>query len=224
MHILTDLLHPDLLLSSLATYGTPVIVSIIFLIIFAESGLFFGFFLPGDSLLFTTGLFVALGKLNISILLLIGLLWLAAVAGDSVGYYFGQKFGKRFFNDRQSLLRNPAHLQRAEEFYDKFGRRTIILARFVPAVRTFAPIAAGVSSMNYQTFIVFNLIGGFGWVFAITFLGYYLGKIIPDIDRYILPILLLIIILSAVQPLREALGTPERRRQVKVAMSQLLKR
>jgi len=164
-------------------------------IVFAESGLFFGFFLPGDSLLFTAGFLASQGFLNIVILL--PLIFIAAVAGDSVGYAFGRRMGPKIFKRQDSLWFHRDHLARAEKFYEKHGGKTIILARFMPIVRTFAPIVAGVGKMRYSTFIAYNLIGGLLWSFGLTGAGYFLGSTIPDIDKYLLPIILGIILLSA---------------------------
>ena len=191
----------NLLIEWLPTVPAWSLVLIMFAIVFAESGLFFGFFLPGDSLLFSAGLLVSQGKLSIGLLELLLVLFVAAVAGDSVGYWFGQKLGRPFFSKEGSLLRDPHHLQKAEAFYDKHGKKTIILARFVPIVRTFAPIAAGISSMHYRTFISYNIIGALIWSVGVTVAGYWLGKLIPDVDRYLLPIIGLIIIVSIAQPL-----------------------
>jgi membrane-associated protein len=197
-------LNPEHLLASLIhwlpTVPTWSLVAILFSIVFAESGLFFGFFLPGDSLLFSAGLLVAQDRLAIGLAELLVLLFLAAVAGDSVGYLFGQTFGRQFFSKPGSLLRDPHHLQKAEAFYAKHGRKTIILARFVPVVRTFAPVAAGISSMNYRTFVLFNVIGAFIWSFGVTLAGFWLGQIIPNVDQYLLPIIGLIIVVSVIQP------------------------
>jgi membrane-associated protein len=164
-------------------------------IVFAESGLFFGFFLPGDSLLFTAGFLASQNFLNIVVLLPI--IFAAAVAGDSVGYAFGRRVGPKIFKREDSLLFHKDHLQRAEKFYEKHGGKTIILARFMPIVRTFAPIVAGVGKMRYSTFLAYNLIGGFLWSFGITGAGYFLGSTVPNIDKYLLPIILGIILLSA---------------------------
>lgn len=211
-------LNPTYFLDSLENFPAIPLALILFVVIFAESGLFFGFFLPGDSLLFTAGLFSAQGKISLEILPLMVVFFVAAVLGDSAGYAFGQYFGQRFFNQSASLFRSPDHLDRAEAFYQKYGKRTIILARFVPAVRTFAPIAAGVSSMQYQTFILFNLIGAALWAIGISLLGYFLGKVIPDIDQYILPLLVVIILLSVSQPVREILSDKQRREQIKASL------
>jgi membrane-associated protein len=174
----------------LVTFGTIGL----FLIVFAESGLFFGFFLPGDSLLFTAGLFAAQGILNLP-LILIGC-FVAAVAGDQVGYVFGQRVGPALFRRPDSRLFKQEYVTRAQAFFEKHGPKTIVLARFVPIVRTFAPILAGVGSMRYRTFVSYNLIGGFLWAVGVTLLGYGLGELVPDIDAYLLPIIAVIIAIS----------------------------
>lgn len=174
----------------LVTFGTIGL----FLIVFAESGLFFGFFLPGDSLLFTAGLFAAQGTLNLP-LILVGC-FIAAVAGDQVGYLFGQRVGPALFKRPDSRLFKQEYVERARAFFEKHGPKTIVLARFVPIVRTFAHILAGVGRMQYRTFVSYNLIGGFLWAVGVTLLGYWLGNLIPDIDAYLLPIIALIIALS----------------------------
>ena len=180
-------LDPQNLLVTFGTIG-------LFLIVFAESGLFFGFFLPGDSLLFTAGLFAAQGTLNLP-LILVGC-FIAAVAGDQVGYVFGQRVGPALFKRPDSRLFKQEYVERARAFFEKHGPKTIVLARFVPIVRTFAPILAGVGRMQYRTFVSYNLIGGFLWAVGVTLLGYWLGNLIPDIDAYLLPIVALIIALS----------------------------
>jgi len=157
----------------------------LFAIIFAESGLFFGFFLPGDSLLLTTGLLVSKGQLNLYILM--PLLFVAAVLGDSVGYWFGNKTGPRIFNRDNSLLFRRKNLLKAKAFYDKHGGKTITLARFVPFIRTFAPIVAGAVEMHYRRFLFFNLFGGFIWAVGVLLLGYFLGVAfgsVEGIDKY----------------------------------------
>ena len=173
----------------------------IFVIVFAESGLFIGFFLPGDSLLFTAGFLASQGFLNIALLLLLA--FLGAVLGDSVGYFFGKKIGPKIFNRKDSLLFKKENLLKAQSFYDKYGPKTIILARFVPIVRTFAPIVAGVGEMHYSTFIKFNIIGGFLWSMGLTLGGYFLGALVPNVDKYLLPIIALIIFISILPPLYE---------------------
>lgn len=166
----------------------------IFAIVFAESGLLIGFFLPGDSLLFTAGFLASQGFFDIRVLAL--LCFVAAVVGDSVGYAFGFRVGRKIFNREESLLFHKDHLLRAEKFYQKHGGKTIILARFMPVIRTFAPIVAGVGNMTYSKFLMFNVVGGFLWAVGLTVLGYFLGAVIPDVDRYLLPIVVGIIVLS----------------------------
>jgi membrane-associated protein len=168
-------------------------------IIFAESGLFFGFFLPGDSLLLTAGLLASHGDLRLPVLLLT--LPPAAVLGDNVGYWFGRKVGPPIFSRDQSLLFRRKNLLAAKAFYEKHGGKTIILARFMPFIRTFAPIVAGAAEMEYRRFFGFNIIGGVLWSVGVTLTGYYLGEAIPGIDRYFLAIVAVVIILSALPSL-----------------------
>lgn len=163
-------------------------------IVFAETGLMFGFFLPGDSLLVTAGVFAAAGHLDITTLLLA--VSVAAVVGDQLGYYIGHKTGPMIFRREDSLLFKRAHLLRAQAFYEKHGGKTIILARFMPIVRTFAPVVAGVGAMEYRRFVVFNVAGGLLWVWSMCFIGYGLGRVIPNVDRYIHLIIVVIIFLS----------------------------
>lgn len=167
-------------------------------IIFAESGLLIGFFLPGDSLLFTAGFIASQGFLNIWVLIFGS--FVCAVLGDNVGYATGHRFGRKLFQKEESFFFHKKNLQKTQAFYDKHGKKTVVLARFMPIVRTFAPIIAGVGSMRYRTFMFYNLIGGFLWTVGITILGYCLGKSIPaeQVDKYLLPIILGIIVLSLV--------------------------
>lgn len=167
----------------------------IFFIVFAESGLLFGFFFPGDSLLITAGLLASQGYFDIKILILVSAL--AAIFGDSVGYWFGKKTGPRIFKREDSLLFHKKNIIRANEFYKKHGGKTIILARFFPFIRTFAPIVAGVGTMEYRQFLSFNIFGGFFWVLATTLLGYFLGNVVPNIERYILGVILVVVVISA---------------------------
>lgn len=185
------------------TFGAVMLIAVVAAIIFAESGLLIGFFLPGDSLLFTLG-FLLQGtgtfKLDANIHIVILLLFASAVIGDNVGYLFGKKFGPRVFKKPNSLLFKQENVIKAQSFYDKYGGKTIIMARFIPVIRTFAPIVAGVASMKYGTFVIFNIIGGFIWVTSITYLGFFLGGLLKeigvDIDVIILPIIALIILVS----------------------------
>jgi membrane-associated protein len=154
----------------------------LFLIIFAESGLFFGFFLPGDSLLFTAGLLSSQGELAPLPVLLAGC-FLAAVAGDQIGYLFGRKVGPALFRRPDSRIFKQEYIERAQGFFDRHGSKTIVLSRFVPVVRTFAPIVAGVGKMRYRTFITYNLLGGFLWAVGVTSLGYILGDRVPWVEE-----------------------------------------
>ena len=174
----------------------------VFIIVFAETGLFFGFFFPGDSLLFTAGLLASQHLINVEILV-IGA-FICAVLGDSVGYWFGKKVGPKIFNKEDSIFFHKKHVENAQNFYDKYGNKTIFLARFVPIVRTFAPIVAGVGQMKYKNFLTYNIIGGFVWTFGMVWGGYFLGKIIPNVDKYILPIIFIIIFISILPIIFEA--------------------
>ena len=172
-----------------------------FAIVFAESGLLIGFFLPGDSLLFTAGMLASQGLLNIYIL--IPLTFIAAVLGDSVGYAFGYRVGPKIFKRGDSFFFHKDHLKRAEYFYEKYGSKTIVLARFMPVVRTFAPIVAGMGKMRYHKFLFYNIVGGVLWGIGVLSLGFFLGRAIPGIDRYLLPIIILIIVASVIPPFIE---------------------
>lgn len=165
----------------------------LFAIIFAETGLFLGFFLPGDSLLFVAG-FLA-GQNFFSLPVLIFGLFVSAVTGNMFGYEFGRRVGPKLFSREDSLIFKKRHALKAQSFYEKHGPKTIVLARFMPIVRTFAPIVAGVANMHYRTFFIYNLIGALLWTIGLVVLGYSLGSVI-DVDRYLLPIVLFIILLS----------------------------
>jgi membrane-associated protein len=181
-------------------------------VIFAETGLLIGFFLPGDSLLFTAGFLASQDFLNFP-LLLIGT-FVAAVVGDSLGYSIGRKIGPAIFNKEDSLFFSKKNLDKAHQFYEKHGGKTIILARFMPIVRTFAPVVAGVGKMKYSHFIIYNVVGGLIWTVGLTSLGYYLGNLLPNPDKYILPIILLIIFLSVLPGLFHALKSKETRHNI----------
>lgn len=181
---------------------------VIFGIIFAESGLLIGFFFPGDSLLFTAG-FLASQKISgtsqnyLNLWILIGVTFAGAVIGDSTGYSFGHRIGRRIFTKPDSRFFKKENLEKAENFYEKYGVKTIILARFLPIIRTFAPIVAGVGKMRYKTFLSFNIIGGGLWSLIVPVAGFYLGRVIPNVDRYMIPIIVAIIILSAIPAIVE---------------------
>ena len=164
---------------------------ILFLIIFAETGLIIFPFLPGDSLLFTIGAFAAIGHLDVTTILI--LLFVAAVLGDSVNYWIGRYFGKKIV-DNPRIPINQEHLDETEAFYKKNGGKTIILARFIPFIRTFAPFVAGASHMNYRNFMIFNIVGGFAWVFSLVLAGYYFGNIQGIKENMEIGIILVILI------------------------------
>lgn len=160
-------------------------------VVFVETGLFLGFFLPGDSLLVTAGILAAAGQLDLAWLLLFPSI--AAVAGDQTGYLIGRQAGDAL---RERYARFTMHLDRAHVFYEKYGSKTIVLARFVPIVRTFVPAVAGAARMNYRTFVTYNIVGGALWVFSTTLLGYTVGRAIPQIDRYLHLVIAVVVLLS----------------------------
>ncbi|MBI3250563.1 MAG: VTT domain-containing protein [Candidatus Andersenbacteria bacterium] len=191
-------------------------------IVFAESGLLIGFFLPGDSLLFTAGFLASQGIFNIFVLA--ALSFVAAVAGDSVGYWFGHRIGRKIFQRENSILFHKDNLLRAEKFYEKHGGKAIILARFMPVIRTFAPILAGVGAMQYKKFLTFNIVGGALWAVGVPLAGYFLGTLIPNVDKYLVPIVLGIIIVSVMPSLIHVLRTKEDRARLMAALRTLLRR
>lgn len=209
------------LISTVGIFGIMVIV-------FAESGLLIGFFLPGDTLLFTAGFLATRGALGLSVPFVALLLFLAAVCGDSVGYTFGRRIGRKIFHKQDSLLFHQDNLQRAEHFYEKYGPITILLARFVPVVRTFAPVVAGVGTMKYRTFLTFNLIGGFLWAVGITYLGYFAGAFFEahgiNIDSFILPVVGLATLVSLVSPLTHILRSRESRAMLAKKLRRLVRK
>ncbi len=206
MDFLFDALTGGYSLDALIRWGG---YAVLVAIVFVETGLLVGFFLPGDSLLITAGLVAAAGHLNIwwlNVLLIV-----AAVTGDSAGYAIGARIGPRLFVREKSLLFNPRHVERTRRFYARHGAKTIVIARFVPIVRTFAPVVAGVGEMPYRRFFFYNVAGGIGWVVSMTWAGYLLGQAIPDIDRHIHLIVVIVIVLSVIPIILEVMR--ERRRQ-----------
>jgi membrane-associated protein len=193
-------------LDALVRWGGYVLLAAI---VFTETGLLVGFFLPGDSLLITAGLVAATGALDIWWLNV--LLVAAAVAGDSVGYAIGARIGPRLFTREKSWLFNPRHVVRTREFYARHGAKTIVIARFVPIIRTFAPVVAGVGEMSYRRFLFYNVAGGVGWVLGMTWAGYLLGNVVPNIDRHIHVVVIVVIVLSVIPIAVEIVR--ERRRQ-----------
>ena len=191
MDFIWDLFHRIYDVESLVRTGGLVVLVII---VFVETGLLVGFFLPGDSLLVTAGIFAATGELDI--LTLNATLSLAAIAGDSVGYGIGARTGPKIFNRENSLFFNRKHLISAKEFYERHGGFTIFIARFMPIIRTFAPVVAGVGAMKYRKFIAYNVFGGIFWVMTTTLTGYYLGKMIPNIQERIHLVIAIVIVIS----------------------------
>jgi membrane-associated protein len=204
---------PGFDLQELIKWAGPIGVAAI---VFAESGLLIGFFLPGDSLLFTAGFLVQIGVMPINIHLLVFILFLAAVLGDNVGYTFGRRVGRKLFDRKNSRLFKKDHLEKAEAFYEKYGSKTILMARFIPVVRTFAPIVAGTANMHYKTFVSYNIIGGLLWAAGLTYLGYFLGDVFTnrlglDIDQVILPAVAIIILISIMPPIIHILKDKDQR-------------
>ncbi len=192
-HVLTDV-------RGLIQWGGTFLVCAI---VFTETGLFVGFFLPGDSLLVTAGIFAAAGHLRLSSLLFFGSL--CAVVGDQVGFLIGRQAGQALYRREDSFFFRKRHLERAHDFYEKYGGKTIVLARFIPIVRTFAPAVAGAASMNYRRFVSYNVFGGILWVCGMLLLGYWLGSAIPDIDQHIHVVIVVVVFLSILPPIIEAL-------------------
>ncbi|MDE2059371.1 MAG: VTT domain-containing protein [candidate division NC10 bacterium] len=181
-------------------------------IVFAETGLLVGFFLPGDSLLVTAGLFAVSGHLELwSLFLFVSL---AAIVGDTVGYFVGARTGPRIFSREDSLLFHKKHLISTQAFYDRHGPVTIVLARFMPIARTFAPVVAGVGNMRYGRFALYNVMGGIGWVVSMISIGYFLGKTIPDIDQYIHVVIAVVIALSLLPGIITFVRTSRRARKL----------
>jgi len=182
---------------------------VLVVIVFTETGLLVGFFLPGDSLLITAGLVAATGHLNIWALNV--LLIVAAVTGDSVGYAIGWRAGPRLFTRPKSMLFNPSHIERTRAFYARHGAKTIVIARFVPIIRTFAPVVAGVGQMEYRRFLLYNIAGGVAWVTSMTWAGYLLGQAVPNISDHIHLVVAIVILLSLIPIVVELVR--ERRRR-----------
>ena len=163
-------------------------------IVFSETGLLIGVFLPGDSLLVTAGLLAARGYLNVYTLAPV--LTLAAICGNSLGYFIGRASGPRIFNRENSLFFNKKHAMRAHEFYERHGRKTIVLAQFMPIIRTFSPVIAGVGGMRFRQFMTFNIIGAFVWIWSMLAIGYFLGSYIPGIDQHIEIVVVIVVFIS----------------------------
>jgi membrane-associated protein len=192
MQSLLDFLHRIRDVRGLIAWGGYVGLTAI---IFAETGLLVGFFLPGDSLLVTAGLLAATtGALNVWVLGL--LLTVASIIGNTVGYAIGHAAGPRLFTREDSLFFNKKHLYRAHEFYERHGGKTVIIARFMPIVRTFVPVVAGMADMGYRRYTTFNVVGGLAWIWSMLFIGYFLGRYIPGVDEHVELVIVIVIFLS----------------------------
>ena len=198
-HFLTDI-------RGLLQWGGTLMVCTI---VFVETGLFVGFFLPGDSLLVTAGIFAAAGYLDIRLLL--SLVFLCAVGGDQVGYWIGRQAGQALYKKEDSFLFKKRHLERAHEFYERYGGKTVVLARFVPIIRTFASPVAGAARMKYRRFLSYDVLGGFLWVWSMVLLGYFLGAVIPEVDRHIHIVVAIVVVLSLLPAIIETIR--QRRRK-----------
>ncbi len=214
-----NLLNPEFLIKSFGLLG-------IFGIVFAESGLLFGFFFPGDSLLLTAGLFASRGDLSIAVVAFVCAL--GAVLGDSAGYWFGRKTGERIFQREESRFFKKSHLLKAQEFYNRHGGKTIVIARFMPFIRTFAPIVAGAAGMDYSKFLLFNVLGGALWGAGLPLMGFSLGTWLAGIltpkqaDNYFLLIILAVIALSVAPTAIHILKSPASRSQIAKSLLSLI--
>lgn len=200
----------EALLNLITGLGVLAVIAVVY----AESGLLIGFFLPGDSLLFTSGFLVQQNIFTINIHLFVFLLFIAAVLGDSTGYTFGRRVGRRLFDREDSKFFKKEHLLRAEQFYQKHGSKTIVLARFVPFVRTFAPIVAGVSQMSYRHFLIYNILGAALWTASFTYLGYFAGSAIKAAGINVEVAALIIIAISIAPMIIHALKEPTTRNKL----------
>ncbi len=201
-----DFLNPKILIDNLlATFGNYVYLALFF-IIFSETGLAVGFFLPGDSLLVVSGLFAAAGKLNIALILIA--FFLGSVIGDSTGYWTGRVMGKTLFNRETSFIFKPSRVEKAKAFFEKYGAKTVILARFVPIVRTFAPLVIGATEMPYLKFLTYSVLGGFLWILSMVLAGYFLGGVIErafniKLEDHIEKVVIVVVFLSILPPIIE---------------------
>ena len=208
LHQIKDFLNPKFLIDFLLNLlGNYVYVGLWF-VIFAETGLAVGFFLPGDSLLVVSGLFAAAGKLNIALVL--SAFFLGSVIGDNTGYWIGRGMGKTLFNRESSWVFKPSRVEKAKHFFEKYGVKTVVLARFVPIVRTFAPLVVGAAEMPYSKFLFFSIIGGLLWINSMVLAGYFLGGVIEralgiKLEDHIEKVVIVVVILSLLPPLIEYL-------------------
>ena len=207
---LKELVNPE----SIITYGG---FWLLLFVVFSETGLFVGFFLPGDSLLFTAGLFTATGILDLPIFLVVIGVCLAAIIGNSVGYAFGKRTGKAIFKRKRTFFFKPKHLIAAKDFYDRHGGKAIILGAFLPIIRTFAPIVAGAVELGYRKFVFYNITGAVVWVNTMVLSGYFLGKYIPGVNQYLQYIIIFLIVITAIPILRTFYKERKRNKGIKKA-------
>ena len=206
LYAVKDFLNPKLLIDNLLEIFGGYVYLALFFIIFAETGLAVGFFLPGDSLLVVSGLFAAAGKLNITLVLIA--FFLGSVIGDSTGYWTGRVMGKTLFNREKSLIFKPSRVEKAKVFFEKYGVKTVILARFVPIVRTFAPLVVGATEMPYIRFLTFSVLGGLLWILTMVLAGYFLGGVIENalgikLEDHIEKVVIVVVFLSILPPIIE---------------------
>lgn len=203
-----DFLNPKILIDNLLDIFGNYVYLALFFIVFAETGLAVGFFLPGDSLLVVSGLFAAAGKLNVALVLIA--FFLGSVIGDSTGYWTGRTMGKRLFNRENSFIFKPSRVEKAKSFFEKYGAKTVILARFVPIVRTFAPLVIGATEMPYIKFLTYSVLGGLLWIFSMVLAGYFLGGVIEraldiKLEDHIEKVVIVVVFLSLLPPIIEFL-------------------
>lgn len=189
--VLQTLMSPE----SIIQYGG---ILLLLIVIFTENGLFFGFFLPGDSLVFTAGLMVSTNVLNYHIYTIAIGIGISALAGNIVGYYFGKTAGNALYTRKNSFFFRKNHLEMAQSYYDKYGGRTLVISKFLPVIRTFAPIFAGLTHMKFGAFILYNMVGILGWVGVFLFSGYFLGKWVPNAEKYLGFIVIGLVVLTAI--------------------------
>jgi membrane-associated protein len=194
----------------------------LFLVVFSETGILLGFFLPGDSLLFTAGFLASTGMIDLKIVIILS--FIAAVIGDGVGYYLGKKYGPKIFTKSDSIFLDKKHIERTEKYFKKYGGETIILARFLPVIRTIAPVMAGVGRIGYKRFFAYNVFGGLMWTILLPSMGYYFGRIIPDADKIILPVVALIIVISLFPAVITLFRDEDRRNVIVKKLSKIVKK
>lgn len=182
------------------------------LVIFSETGILLGFFLPGDSLLFTAGFLASTGIIDLTTVIVLS--FVMAVSGDALGYYIGKKYGAKVFHKTDSFFLDKKYIEKTGQYFDKYGGETIIIARFIPIIRTVAPVMAGVGKLGYNRFLAYNIIGAGLWTILLPIMGYYFGKIIPDADKIILPVVFAIIFISFLPPIISILKDKERRDKI----------